>query len=141
VTSPGTGSPNKLLYTGSSGPPPPPPVTCVTKTNSTRVDIPDLSTVNSPISVTECAGKKASSSSKISVDIVHTYSGDLIVSIVSPTGTVTTLRSRTGGSTANIVETYTANLSAFDANGTWNLRVQDAAQLDTGYIKSWTLTV
>ncbi|HCT81857.1 MAG TPA: hypothetical protein DGT23_35815, partial [Micromonosporaceae bacterium] len=27
------------------------------------------------------------------------------------------------------------------ANGTWRLRVQDAASIDTGYINTWTLTL
>jgi subtilisin-like proprotein convertase family protein len=27
------------------------------------------------------------------------------------------------------------------ANGTWTLRVQDAAAADTGYINSWTLNL
>ncbi|NUT34725.1 MAG: hypothetical protein HOV79_16825, partial [Hamadaea sp.] len=37
--------------------------------------------------------------------------------------------------------TFTANLSTETRNGTWNLRVQDAASADTGYINSWTLTL
>ena len=31
------------------------------------------------------------------------------------------------------------NLSSEAANGTWRLRVRDAASADTGYINSWTL--
>ncbi|WP_234316057.1 proprotein convertase P-domain-containing protein [Streptomyces sp. NRRL S-104] len=32
------------------------------------------------------------------------------------------------------------NASSEVANGTWKLRVRDAASLDTGYINSWKLT-
>ncbi|NUR70182.1 MAG: hypothetical protein HOU81_05140, partial [Hamadaea sp.] len=50
-------------------------------------------------------------------------------------------RNRTGGSADNIDQTFTVNLSSEVRNGTWNLRVQDAASADTGYINSWTLTL
>jgi subtilisin-like proprotein convertase family protein len=33
------------------------------------------------------------------------------------------------------------NLSAEARNGTWTLRVQDAAPSDAGYIDGWKLTV
>ncbi|MET0233684.1 MAG: S8 family peptidase [Kibdelosporangium sp.] len=141
ISDAGSGSPNKLLYVGAGGTEPP-PVTCVTKTNSTVVQIPDLSTVNSPISVTECAGKKASAAAKVAVNITHTWRGDLKIDLVSPSGAVRNLKpSSSGDSADNVVETYTVNLSAEDANGTWNLRVQDVARQDTGRINSWSLTV
>jgi subtilisin-like proprotein convertase family protein len=75
------------------------------------------------------------------VHIVHTYSGDLVVSLVAPDGSVYTLRNRTGGSADNIDQTFTVNLSSEVRNGTWNLRVQDAAAQDTGLINTWTLTL
>jgi subtilisin family serine protease len=141
ITDAGAGSPNKLLYVGAGGTEPP-PTNCVTKTNSTVVQIPDLSTVNSPISVTECVGKKSSAAGKVAVNITHTWRGDLKIDLVSPNGTVRNLKpSSSSDSADNVVETYTANLSAEDANGTWNLRVQDVARQDVGRINSWTLTV
>jgi subtilisin-like proprotein convertase family protein len=75
------------------------------------------------------------------VHIVHTYVGDLVVSLVAPDGSVYTLRNRTGGSADNIDQTFTANLSAEVRNGTWNLRVQDAGPADVGFINTWTLTL
>jgi len=118
---------------------PPPPVTC-TGTNPNDVQIPDLSTVNSPITISGCTGN-ASATSTVEVHIVHTFVGDLVVSLVAPDGTVYTLRNRTGGSADNIDQTFTVNLSSEVRNGTWNLRVQDAAAQDTGFINSWTLTL
>jgi subtilisin-like proprotein convertase family protein len=109
-------------------------------TNGTDVTIPDLSTVESPITIAGC-GRAPSSASTVAVQIVHTYSGDLIVSLVAPDGSVYVLRSRSGGSADNINQTFTVNLASEAANGTWRLRVQDAAALDTGYINSWTLTL
>jgi subtilisin-like proprotein convertase family protein len=75
----------------------------------------------------------------VSVTIVHTYIGDLVVDLVAPDGTVYNLHNRTGGSTDNLSQTYTRNLSSEATNGTWNLRVRDAASADVGYIDSWTL--
>ncbi|MDI5938031.1 proprotein convertase P-domain-containing protein, partial [Micromonospora sp. DH15] len=40
-----------------------------------------------------------------------------------------------------IHQTYTGNLSSEVANGSWRLRVQDAASLDTGYLNSWSLNL
>ena len=47
----------------------------------------------------------------------------------------------TSDSAANVNATYTVNLSSEAAAGTWNLRVQDLYEEDSGYIDSWTLTV
>ncbi|MGH3647500.1 MAG: proprotein convertase P-domain-containing protein [Micromonosporaceae bacterium] len=64
-----------------------------------------------------------------------------MVSLVAPDGTVYTLQNRSGGSADNIDKTYTVNLSSEARNGTWKLRVTDAASLDTGKIDTWTLTL
>ena len=87
-----------------------------------------------------CTGN-ASASATVEVHIVHTYIGDLVVDLVAPDGSVYNLHNRSGGSADNIDRTYTVNLSSEAANGTWNLRVRDAASLDTGYIDNWTLDV
>jgi subtilisin-like proprotein convertase family protein len=111
-----------------------------TGTNGTDVTIPDNTTVESPITIAGCTGN-GSSTSTVEVHIVHTYIGDLVVTLVAPDGSTYVLQSRTGGSTDNIDQTYTVNLSSETRNGTWKLRVQDAASLDTGYINSWTLNL
>jgi proprotein convertase P-domain-containing protein len=89
-------------------------------TNPNDVQIPDLSTVSSPIGITGCPGN-ASAASTVEVHIVHTYIGDLVVSLITPDGTGYVLQNRTGGSTHNIDTTYTVNLSSEVANGTWQL--------------------
>ncbi|WP_348651201.1 proprotein convertase P-domain-containing protein [Solwaraspora sp. WMMA2059] len=63
------------------------------------------------------------------------------MSLIAPDGSINVLHSRSGSSTDNIVETYTRDLSVEVANGTWKLRVQDSASLDTGYLDSWTLSL
>ena len=137
VTSPGTGSPNRLLYTLSGGTTPPP--TGQTYTNTTDYTISDNTTVNSPISVSGRSGN-ASSTTPVAVNIVHTYKGDLKVDLVAPDGSVYVLHNRTGGSVDNIIQTFTVNLSSEALNGTWNLRVNDNAGGDVGYINSWSVT-
>jgi len=109
-------------------------------TNGNDVTIPDLSTVESPITVSGCSGN-ASTTATVEVHIVHPYIGDLVVSLVAPDGSSYPLHNRTGGSADNINQTYTVNLSSELANGTWRLRVQDAAAQDTGRIDSWTLNL
>jgi secreted trypsin-like serine protease len=113
---------------------------CGAITNGTDLTIPDLSTVESTITVSGCAGN-ASATSTIAVNIVHTYKGDLIVDLVAPDGSVYNLHNRTGSSTDNIITTYTKNLSTEVRNGAWKLRIRDAASADTGYLNTWTLTL
>ncbi|WP_053846377.1 M4 family metallopeptidase [Streptomyces sp. NRRL B-24085] len=109
--------------------------------STTDVSIPDNgAAVNSPITVSGRTGN-APSNLAVSVDIVHTYIGDLRVQLIAPDGTAYTLKAYgTGGSTDNLNTTYTVNASSEVANGTWQLRVQDNAAQDTGYINSWKLT-
>jgi len=109
-------------------------------TNPTDVSIPDSSTVESTITISGCAGN-GSASSTVEVHIVHTFQGDLVVSLLAPDGSSYVLHDRTGGATDNIDQTYPVDLSGETRNGTWRLRVQDAALLDAGYLNSWKLTL
>ena len=138
VTSPGTGSPNQLLFTGTGTVEPPPPG--CSGTNANDVTIPDNTTVFSDIAISGC-GRATTTSATVEVHIVHTYRGDLVVSLIAPDGSAYVLLNRNGGSANNIDQTFTASVSSESTNGTWRLRVQDAASIDTGYINSWTLTV
>ncbi|MFC9583878.1 M28 family metallopeptidase [Streptomyces yangpuensis] len=122
---------------GASTPVPPGP----SFENTTDVNIPDspAAAVSSPITVSGVAGN-APATTKVDVNIVHTYRGDLVVDLVAPDGTVYNLHNRSGGSADNIVGSYTVNASSEVANGVWNLRVKDSAAQDVGYINSWKIT-
>jgi subtilisin-like proprotein convertase family protein len=109
-------------------------------TSRTRVNISDNSTVTSPLAVAGCTGN-GSATATVEVHIVHTYIGDLVVDLIAPDGSVYNLHNRTGGSANDINQSYTRNLSSEAANGTWTLRVRDAAALDTGYLDNWTLDI
>ena len=113
-----------------------------TYTNSTDYNIPDNNNtgITSTITVSGRSGN-APSNTQVAVNIVHTYSGDLIVELLAPDNTVYTLQNRTGGSADNIVKTFTTNLSSETINGAWKLRVKDRASSDTGYINSWSITM
>jgi len=112
-----------------------------TYSNVTDVSIPDNNTTGgtSSIAVSGRSGN-APANASIAVNVVHTYVGDLKLDLIAPDGTVYNLRSNTGGSADNIVETYTKDLSTEALNGTWKLRVIDNASQDTGYINSWSIT-
>lgn len=75
------------------------------------------------------------------VDISHTWSGDLVLTLMSAQGNEVTLQSNEGGSQDDIVKAFTS--SAFNgevATGDWTLHVEDTAGSDTGTINGWSLT-
>jgi subtilisin family serine protease len=150
VTGAGSGSPNKLLFTGSGGgtpeptpsptPTPTPPPGGTHFENTSRVTIPDAGpAAESPIAVTGVSGK-APSGLKVAVDITHSYRGDLIIDLVAPDGSVYRLKNFSFfDAAADVKSTFTVNASSETANGTWKLRVRDMARNDTGMINKWAL--
>jgi subtilisin-like proprotein convertase family protein/subtilisin family serine protease len=85
---------------------------------------------------------------KVSVDITHTYIGDLRVTLISPSGTSVPLHDRVGGSTIDLHAEFDFRsvpglhaLSGEPVNGEWVLHVQDLAPADRGRLKSWSLDI
>ena len=109
-------------------------------TNDADVAIGDNTTVESSIAISDCASAP-SATATVPVKIVHTYIGDLQVSLVAPDGSAYVLHNRSGGSADNIDQTYTVDLSGETSNGTWKLRVNDNANNDTGRIDTWSLNL
>ncbi|MEU0008464.1 M4 family metallopeptidase [Streptomyces sp. NPDC006314] len=109
--------------------------------STTPVSVPDNGpAVTSSITVSGRTGN-APSNLQVSVDITHTWRGDLVIDLVGPSGTAYRLKNFSSSDSAdNVKETYTVNASAEPANGTWKLKVQDQAAYDTGTINSWKLT-
>jgi leucyl aminopeptidase len=107
--------------------------------NADDVAIRDRGTVESPISVSGRSGN-APSDALVSVNIRHTYRGDLRVDLVAPDGSLYSLHNRGGGSADDLVGDYHLDLSGEALDGTWKLRVHDNYRYDTGYIDSWRLT-
>jgi subtilisin-like proprotein convertase family protein len=84
----------------------------------------------------------------VGIDITHTYIGDLRVTLVSPTGREVVLHGRLGGTTDNLVATYSseppsplASLVGQPVQGLWMLKVVDLAWRDIGTLNKWSLEV
>jgi subtilisin-like proprotein convertase family protein/putative hemolysin len=127
----------------------------------TPVAIPDLVTVTSSINV---PGSVSIDDVNVTLDITHTYDGDLSVYLISPQGTRVELFTDVGGAGDNFTTTtldddcatpitsgavpFTGcyrpegSLSAFDgedSSGIWTIEVTDAFSHDTGTLQSWSL--
>ncbi len=115
-----------------------PPGPTQTYTNSTVFTVADNATVDSLITVSGRTGN-APTTATVSVNITHTYQGDLKVDLVAPDGSLYNLHNRTGSGTDNVIKTVTLNLSSELINGTWKMRVNDNAAGDTGKLNSWSV--
>jgi len=94
---------------------------------------------------------------EITVNLTHARAGDLIIKLISPTGTESILMNRPGKAPNSAVSdrgdiTFSgSNALSFTfttvrdwgevANGAWTLQVIDAATGDTGTLQSWSLNL
>lgn len=84
----------------------------------------------------------------VSLDITHTFIGDLRVELLNPRGDRAMLHNQSGGGQANLQETYrSADTVALGAvigqpvRGDWTLRVADLAGQDIGTLNRWSLDI
>lgn len=129
--------------------------------------LPDLKTTDSKQTVSGVAGKITKVT--VTINLRHTFDNDLVISLISPTGTTVKLVNRVFSSGKNFTATvfddaaatalssgsapFTGTfkpnqaLSALNGltgtgvNGTWTLRVQDAASGDFGVLDNWSFTI
>ncbi|HSS01549.1 MAG TPA: proprotein convertase P-domain-containing protein [Kofleriaceae bacterium] len=112
----------------------------------TSTDVPKAIPDNNATGVTSVlpvTGNGTVASLSLSLNISHTFRGDLVVTLISPGGTQFVVSNRAGGSADNIVITNQA-ITAFSgqtAAGTWQLKVADVASVDVGTINSWSLNI
>ncbi|MGO1050252.1 S8 family serine peptidase [Crossiella sp. CA198] len=135
----GAGSPNKLLnVSGISGGPGP---SCGVKSTTTPVPIPDAGeAVTSSVTVQNCPGQ-ASAQLPVKVDISHSYSADLALDLIGPSGKSYRLQEAGGiGSAGGVHQSFTVDASSETANGTWRLRAQDVYRFDAGTIEGLAIT-
>ncbi|BED90916.1 collagenolytic serine protease [Pseudoalteromonas sp. MM1] len=112
-----------------------------TYSSNASVEIPDNSPVGA-VSVINVPDDLTVFGTTADVDITHTYSGDLVVTLVSAQGTQVTLQSNVGGSSDDIVRSFTSeSFNGEVATGDWTLHVEDTAAADTGTINTWSLTL
>ena len=134
-----------------------------TFTNNTRTTIRDRTNNYSFLTVSE---NVRIADLNVRLDITHTYDSDLYIELRHPDGTTALLINRRGGSGNNFAGTTLDDeaalsiasgaapfagtyrpevaLSRFDGKstqGTWRLRVYDAAYQDIGTLNSWSLVV
>lgn len=85
---------------------------------------------------------------RVSVEIRHTWIGDLRISLIAPDRTVVLLHDRSGSSEDNIQRMYTAAevpalavLRSRSPKGDWVLQVEDLAAQDNGVLQRWGLQI
>ena len=85
---------------------------------------------------------------EVTVDITHTYIGDLRVTLQSPKGTSIVLHNKFGAGQDNIIKTYSAatvpdlaKLAGETISGTWSLKVADLLAQDVGKLNRWSLKI
>lgn len=119
------------------------PIQTVTGEASPNAAIPDNRTtgVSSAIPIAT-SGTVARIS--VSVDIQHSYIGDLHIELVAPSGRRAVLHARLGGSMDDLATTYDSSspgvLSSMvgqSMQGDWVLLVADRAGQDVGTLRSW----
>jgi hypothetical protein len=77
----------------------------------------------------------------VSVDIAHTWRGDLIVRLRKG-DRVVTLHDGTGGGQHDLRTTFDVDdLEGIDREGIWTLEVVDRARFDVGELETWSLTL
>ena len=82
----------------------------------------------------------------LSLSLTHTFIGDLVVRLNSPSGRAVTLHDRSGGNAKDLRRTYTVDdtpqlgaLADDELTGVWTIFVADVAAVDTGTLDRWEL--
>ncbi len=106
-----------------------------------NLSIPDNNTTGVKVDV-PVAGLTGSKTLAVSLDITHTYKGDLVVDLLRDGTKVKTLHNKAGGSQDNIVQTFTLTAAEVGStlNGTWSIKVVDTAAQDVGVVNSVKLS-
>lgn len=110
------------------------------------VPIPDLGQASLALSV---ADEMVVKSIKVSVEIEHTYIGDLVVTLKTPLPIEPILlHNRLGGGTRNLKKIYDrvnapglAAVEGKSAQGNWNLEIADRAARDAGQVRSFSIEI
>ncbi|MDZ7812421.1 MAG: choice-of-anchor B family protein [Ideonella sp.] len=107
--------------------------------NKDPVAVPDKSKAGA---ITAIAVTRSGGAGKVTVevDITHPSIGQLVVDLITPSGTVHNLHNRTGGKTDNLIQAYSVDTGNETATGTWQLRVRDLRLGKTGTLNSWRIT-
>jgi len=111
----------------------------ITGTASPNSAVKDLATTTSKINIDQDIDIE---NLNLNLDLQHTYRGDLVVKLTSPSGKTVTISDRQGGSADNIKGNF--DLSQFageKTKGEWTLTIEDKARVDEGVLKNWSLEI
>jgi len=85
---------------------------------------------------------------KVSVDITHTFIGDLRLTLTAPSGTAVVIHDRNGGNTQNLQRSFDLSstpgfgaLRGQSSQGAWTLSIVDLAAADSGVLNRWELEI
>lgn len=86
---------------------------------------------------------------EISVEIKHTWRGDLSIVLLPPGEQEITLQNRTGGGAKNFIRTFRStdfpelfqHLKNTPAKGDWTLKISDHAESDVGILQKWGIAI
>lgn len=116
-------------------------------TSTPAKDIPDNSQMGVRDSI-RFADVATISSIQVSVDITHSYRGDLCITLYAPSGAAVVLHNRQGGREDDLKATFDvtstpelSNLMGQSLTGEWSLHVQDLAIADRGRFNRWGLEI
>lgn len=122
------------------------PAPAVIVTARQDVKIPDLKSAQLSVAV---ADGRLLKSMKVTVDIDHTYRGDLVVTLIPPAAMgaqKVVLHNRAGGAADNLKMVYAATnvpaLAGLNGKlpaGSWTLLVEDKARQDVGTLRGFSL--
>lgn len=106
------------------------------------IPIPDVRTVTAEASVSE---NVAVETVMVRVKLTHDFGGDLVITLVAPDGTEIVLMDEEIPDTA-MSEGFdwlfkVSGLRGTDSEGTWTLRVEDTAAVDTGILETFSVEV
>lgn len=101
--------------------------------------------VSSEINIMQTGKVKAI---KVSVDVSHTYIGDLQVELETPSGKIAMLHDQEGGYQDDLQKTYNssdikelADLTGETVDGAWKLNVRDLVRRDIGRLNWWKIEI
>jgi M6 family metalloprotease-like protein len=123
------------------------PEAAVERTSSPNLRIPDADQrgVEDRISI---PADGTVQTARVKVSIAHSFRGDLVVELISPSAVTALLHSRQGAGADDLNATFDetttpalARLRGQPAGGDWTLRVRDVARQDVGMLKEWTLSL
>jgi M6 family metalloprotease-like protein len=122
-----------------------PSLTAIVLQEAPGIQIPDNSTTGITRTLA-CTDTRTVAGVALTVDITHTFVGDLRVTLRSPAGTAVPLHERTGGSADDLAKVFTsattpalAVLAGQPLAGDWQLQIVDEAAKDVGKLNSWKL--